>query len=496
MIQKEIIKNRHVIARLAAPHNSLLHGEFNSTKYSNESVDNQTSLLKNQYSWLREKNVFTAIEFISSAFLHGDISKAQDAFVFLKNELSLRSDIPILLQQLLIDENLTLFPEVSDNQEGVNKLRKLLIKYPWNSIRWVELAWHHLLLGNHYKAEKALLVAHYISPNTRYVIRALSRFYIHTNNFEKALYYATKNDIIKHDPWVLSNQIAISNMCKKTSRHTKNGIILLENTSIHPAALSELASELGTMDYIAGNTKKGRKKFQQSCIKPHENAMAQISWVNRNIGHAGNHEFMYTHTDNDYEAQIYTLMTEKPDWKKIFEITQKWVAYQPFSKPPIYFGSTIAASLLDDYSSAMNLLSAGFAINSNDNIIINNMIYTYTLMGEKKKANNMLPLINNKKLTDYEKVCLLATKGLIEYRFGNVQKGKTLYIEAELLSKKVNKDLYYTALAHHAREEKRIGNNIDYFISILKKGTETSKDSFLCAYIKKNNLLNEKSTAV
>jgi tetratricopeptide (TPR) repeat protein len=488
MIQEGIINNRHVIARLAAPINALHRGELNSMKPKDKNVDNHANLVKNQVSWVQEKNIFTAIEFISSAFLHGDLSKAQDAYIFLKSELNTHTDIPALVRNLLVDERVMLFPELGDAGREVNRLRKILIRYPWNSIRWVELAWHHLLLGNRKKAEKALLTAYRICPDNRYIIRSLSRFYIHTDDYDKALFYASRSDIVKSDPWVLSNQIAVSNICKRTSKYVKTGISFLDNTSFHPGSLSELASELGTMDYFSGHAKKGKLKFHQSCIEPHENAMAQIAWVNKKMGLVGNHELAYAHADNDYEAQIYTKVAKNPDWMSVFNVTTKWAAYQPFSRPPIYLGSTIASSILEDYPAAIQLLNAGYEINNKDNTLINNLVYTYALMGKEHEARGKLRLINNKKMTDAEKICLTATKGLVEYRFGEVEKGRFLYSEAMRLAKMKSKRLYYNALAHLANEERRIGRNINSIVDELQKGEDYTKAGLVSAYIQKKNL--------
>jgi len=490
MIQEWRIPNRHVIARWnpLSIANSL--GELSSTKHSDIKVDSTQSHNDARLRWNLDKNIFTAIDFVSSAFLHGDMSEVQDARSLIQKSVNERIDIPILVRKLLVvDEEDSLFSQPYGQRAEIAKMKKHLIKYPRDCVRWAELAWHYLLQGQLNRAERALLVAYGLNPNNRYIIRSITRLYVHLKELDKALRYASISDVVEFDPWTISNQIAVSNILGRPSKFIKSGRILLEDNSNNPRSLSELASELGTMDFASGNIKRGKRKFVKACESPHENALAQIFWISSKDTQTEQKEFEPIGVPYNYEAKVYSLLSEEPDWNNIFINVKEWAKYQPFSKTPIMLGSSIAASLLDDYTSALDILRIGHEINKNDPFIINNYVYTYALMGDEAKAKEKLALIDIASLRGQEQIIFKATRGLIEYRFGNAELGRSLYFKAaELAKKSGDMYLYYSALIHLAREEKRQGNRIDSLLAEVGKDDKYTRAVFLNSYMKKFEL--------
>jgi Tfp pilus assembly protein PilF len=484
MIQEGQIRNRHVIARWNPLHIAQSLGELNSVSNKSKSnyLDN-SSIKEYQTKWIINKNIFTAIDFASSALLHDDASVAQDAFDFIRKELDANTNLPPLVRRLLLDDNEAQRTALLVPRAEVNKLKKHLIEYPRDSIMWVELAWHYLVQGQLSQSERALRIAHNITPNNRHVIRSFSRFYVHTTDIDKAIYFATKNDIIKNDPWVVSNQIAISNTYGKTSWLVKHGVMLLNNSSINPGALSELASELGTMDFTSGDRKKGKKKFVQAYIMPHENAMAQISWVDKNIINVDIPDL--DNVPYNYEAKVHSLFCDSPNWDMIITNIKKWAKYQPISLKPITLGSYIAVNIIKNYELALELLRNGKALSKNDCTLVNNYIYTLILMGRYKEAESELASIDISAFKDRDRTSITATRGLMEYRYGDKDKGHAHYIEAAEMAKSSNNMTdYYYVLVHLAREQLRIGKDIGAILMEIDKGQKYTKDFLLNATIK------------
>jgi tetratricopeptide (TPR) repeat protein len=492
MIQDWRIRNRHTIARWNPLTTAQALGELNSMKTKNPNILSNTDSIEHYRSvWLKEKNLFAAIDFVSLAFIQGDVSIAQEAGQFISSKFNELSDMPVLMRKLLsADREDTIFTQIGIPVMEIARIKKYLINHPRDSIRWVELAWYYLIQGQNIKAEKALLIAYELTPNNRYIIRSISRFYLHMKEFDKALSYATRSDIVKNDPWTMSNQIAISNINRRTSKLVKPGILLLENKSISPRALSELASELGTMDFSSGNIKKGKRKFQQACCDPHENALAQVYWVDSNIASTGYIEEESRKVPFSAEAKVYAQLNNDPNWHTVLSYVNEWVEYQPFSKSPIILGSSVAASLLDDYNSSIDLLNIGYRVHKNDPMIINNYSYTYTLMGKENEAREKMSMINWRSLSDIERIVLTATRGLIEYRFGNASIGKTYYTNALTLAKEINDmNTYYSALMHLVYEERLIGNDVDGYIGELMKAIKYINNGVMKAFISKHGLL-------
>ena len=485
MIQEGNLRERHAIARWNPVNIAQTLGELDSVRVGSRQIDNSRELDEFRYEWLTEKNILSAMDYISAAYLNGDISAASDALSYMKSRIADGMHMPVLARELLM-------PSVDSLADMSNKgskleiglLKRYLIEHPRDSIMWAELAWHYLILGQFPQAERSLLIAYNISPNNRFVVRAISRFYVHTNDLDKAFYYATKSDITKYDPWTLSNQIAISNMHERTSRLLKNGALFLDNSSVNPGSLSELASELGTMDFSSGNRKKGRKKFQIACKKPHENALAQISWVDHHIGSVGTLALPERPAQCDFESKVYMQLTSTPNWDKIFDDILQWANYQPFSTKPVMMGSFITTNILNDFDAAISLLQHGYNVNKNDIQIKNNFIYTLLLMGQKEAADKIMQTIDVAKLTDQERIHIIATLGLYAYRFGTQAEGKAFYVEAADLAKHTDYMYeYYSVLVHLAREEKLKGNNIESFLQEIAKGREYTQECLFKATI-------------
>ena len=55
----------------------------------------------------------------------------------------------------------------------------------FNPIVWVELARLYIMHDQVEKAERALLTALHLAPDNRFVLRSATRFFIHTDQFEK-----------------------------------------------------------------------------------------------------------------------------------------------------------------------------------------------------------------------------------------------------------------------------------------------------------------------
>ena len=83
-------------------------------------------------------------------------------------------------------------------------------------------------------------------------------------------------------------------------------------------------------------------------------------------------------------------------------------------------------------------------------------MYALSLSNNTNEAEILYNKIKNSKLDrlNTTNICLTATKGLLNYRKGNIEEGRRLYIEAMDLAKKLDNDeLTNLALVNFAREE-------------------------------------------
>lgn len=126
----------------------------------------------------------------------------------------------------------------------------------------------------------------------------------------------------------------------------------------------------------------------------------------------------------------------------------------PFSKRPVMFGSNIATTILKDNNKSISILKTGLISHPNDPQIINNLAYAYAL---ENKPDIALTELNKLKETNYERTtqaCLIATKGLAQFRKGLPELGRENYLRAMEITKEINnKELNWIAILNYAREE-------------------------------------------
>lgn len=353
---------------------------------------------------------------------------------------------------------------------------------------WVELSREYTILGQYEKAKKAIQTAYGLSPNNRAVLRAIARFYTHISDHEQALYYLRQSSIVNNDPWVLAAEISISNVLRKTSNKIKVARQIVESNNFTPLSISELASELGTMEIYSGNSKLGKKRLKTASIEPFENAAAQLAWINNNVCNISSIIFSFPSSiECNFEAHTL-LCLKNQDWVCAQKAAGLWQEYQPFSHNVALISSFISSDYLQDYDTAIKSIKCGLLSNPNNVDLMNNYIYALILSGNieaaKKEYQHALSFDSG---SEKKSVSLLATGGLLQYRCGNSQEGKRMYIDAiEQLKNDGKPELVFRATLCLAREEKLIGNSIDILLneinspknSIFKKQYQRIIDNY------------------
>lgn len=470
MIQPGGQSERHALPRWSGIQTAKKLGELASAKLPTVEQQNigQGSLQELLLQWENEKNLPLAMEIISTAKLlqaEDDISKIVE---FAKDAAhSVESDTP-LLKSLLYDVEFD-GEETSAHAERseINRIKSALRSYPRNPLLWCELSRQYTIVGHKKKSEQAILTAYGLAPENRTILRSIARFYTHIGDLERALYYLRKSALLLEDPWILSAEVALTNKISKTSKNIKRGRSMLINANFQPVALSELASELGTMDFFAGNSKQGKQKFEIAIKSPHENAVAQIAWVNENAHKVDSIIESLPSINYNFEAETRWHFYAH-DWQKAFGLARSWQDYQPFSREPALVSSFIATDFLENYQEAEGILGRGLLSNPCDSGLLNNYAYVLILSGKIAEAERVL-LYTEKLCQQDDYIPLIATTGLLSYRIGDAETGRKLYTKAINASKsKNNSDLLYRAVLCYAREEKRCGGSITDLLKIIE----------------------------
>lgn len=468
MIQSGNQKERHALPRWSSLNTAKELGEMSPTKekaISSSGLDDR-ELVELLGEWKQEKSLPLAVEIISAAKLSMSDEDISEVLIYARNAAAEIKESNPLLKELLFDSENSNVCKTDAHQICIANIKKSLVAQPRNPLLWSELSREYTIMGQEKKSERAIHIAYNLAPENRTVLRAIARFYAHNGDVGQALFYLRNSALLKTDPWIVSSEIAFSNEMGRTSPNIKLGQRMVLDKKYHPLAISELASELGTMDFVAGNSKQGKRKLELATQFPHENAIAQITWINKNACNVESIMRSIPDTSCNFEAETRWYY-DAQEWEKALELANLWQEYQPFSREPAMVSSFVATDFLMDYQKAEITLCRGLNSNPTDYRLLNNYVYVLALSGQLDKANDAFLRAEKYSPDDY--IPLIATAGLLNYRQGNVELGKAFYLKAIDTSKQKNSiDLVYRATLCFAREEKRCGHPVGYILSSVE----------------------------
>jgi hypothetical protein len=375
------------------------------------------------------------------------------------------------------DENLfECMLSIDEIYKKIAGLKHKIIDYPSNPILYVELSRYYISIGQIEQAVSAINKALFLGKNNRFILRSAARLHLHLSDIEQALQIIKKNDLIKNDPWLLASEISISSMLKRNSGYIKRGLDILESGNFSNASLSELASSIGTVEYLNGSNKKSKKLFHKSLIDPNDNSRAQAEWAaSKSLIQDSDLLNMHILTKNNFYESCALSSFNRKEYADSIRFASDWIEDMPFAKRPVLFASSISTTHLKNYELSEKILKIGLQANPQDAQLINNIAYACALNNEIKKAEDYLALIKSNFVIDKTtEICLLATKGLVNFRKGLYESGRDLYLSAIEKSNENNDSptLKSTAILNYAREELLINpkakEQIDQLLSKIK----------------------------
>lgn len=456
------LKERRVIPNWRDYKRTLQLGELIN---SNNSVQKLSiNINRSIADWKNHENIGTAADLINSSFISGiNNSDVQNAINYIKQneqksspsllelvgmiEIEAKSSNKIVNNSLLeknVDsvEEFQYFINNKAFDKVIGKTKKRAKEELKNPIVWVELARLYSMRGLEKKAEKAILIALHLAPNNRFVLRSATRFFIHNENYEGAIYYLKRSENIKNDPWLISAHIATSSIMGRFSPLIKKGQSLISSEEFSNFELTELASSLGTLEFKDGSYKKAKRFFEKSLLAPNDNSLAQLEWVSRDDGRFKFNPLLFENVINPFEARALEFL-HRGNWNLAFENTIKWFLDVPFSKRPVVMGSYIAGSLLKDKNAAKILCEVGLQANPNDPTLLNNMVYTIATSEDLVMLDNYLQKmleVNPKDLPVERQITYKATLGLASIRKSEIEIGVKLYKNAILQARETKKE--------------------------------------------------------
>ncbi|KQR80291.1 hypothetical protein ASF98_18525 [Arthrobacter sp. Leaf337] len=190
----------------------------------------------------------------------------------------------------------------------------------------------------------------------------------------------------------------------------------------------------------------------QATIEPTENAAAQIEFESQRGGFTAPKAVLQP--QGSFEAAAIEARGRE-DWNNAIEAGQSWQMDQPFAVEPAMFLSYVAAVGAEDYAAAERAARIGRVANPKDPMLANNLVFALANQDKKIDVDELLSRSAPPR-DSREEAVHNATRGLVAFRAGDVQQGRTYYS----LATKQSLDLNFPgqaalAASYWAREEIR-----------------------------------------
>jgi Flp pilus assembly protein TadD len=310
----------------------------------------------------------------------------------------------------------------TDSRERIGSLRSALRAEPRNSLRWVDLAREHLILGDVDKSNKAMRIALNLAPHNRFVLRSASTLLVQNNDLEQALVVLGKSPRAMVDPWLLAPQIAITDLAETRQSVVRAARRVLEDD--HPAIdLAELRAALGTLEIGSGSHRRGRQYLRWSLDSPTENALAQVEWSSQNLNQSMIGE-MPTTVPRAFEAQARRASFEAR-WADGIQQSLRWCEDQPFGFEPYIHGS-FSACEDEQWTVAIDFARNGVKLHPQNMMLLNNLAFAQIGAGYLVEAADTL-LRARETPERGNGIVRAATEAQFLFRVGDESRGRRRY---------------------------------------------------------------------
>jgi tetratricopeptide (TPR) repeat protein len=368
-------------------------------------------------------NPFIASDIMGAAYVVGEVRIATEMARHVKKSSILLKPTIELANRILHGEDAV--RPVDNIQIRISQLKRKLYQSPKNPLLSVELARLYTIKGQLEKASRSIVTALALAPSNRYVIRSAARFYIHCGDLESAWHYVKRALALCYDPWIDATLINIGLMLKKSPpQSSRKTPMTVPDASVF--CYSELLESHGILELNSGNEQKAKKCFKVAWKDPSENVVTHGEWVLRNIltGLLSSVK-LDLHSSPEAEAwNHFGMLNLEPSMNAI----RDWGLQEPFSRHPWLLGSAVACHL-SRYQEAAEQAKLGLLANPRDFLLHNNLAFALIKSGKRQEAEAVLKSSPEPE-PGAEVVVDLATRALLEYKNGNIVKGRCLYLEA------------------------------------------------------------------
>ena len=392
--------------------------------------------------WNNHHSLYRAGDLISAAITNGnkDSSAIKDAasYILDREEISTNTLISSARTILGVEDKKTQSKidiqrlrectAIDDIRQKIHIIRQRLQVMPYNPFLYVDLSRAYLMIGQTQKAEEAILSALHYGETNRFVARSAARFFLHTQDIDRAYEVIRAKGAVSSDPWLMAAEITINMLRGKSSNYVTKGRNIIESGNCSPFGFTELASSIGTLELTSGAHRNSKKLFRKALINPNDNSLAQVQWVNSFEPLSVN---LNLPVRNAYEVNTFEKVV-KGDIVGAMHEAVSWICDMPFAHKPVNIGFDISTNQLHDYELALAILDVGLQSDESSPFLLNNKAYCLARANKINEAKEAFAKLTSLQIDDsfIWKVCLPATEGLIHYRSKELVLGSLKYKEA------------------------------------------------------------------
>lgn len=390
-------------------------------------------------AWISEKSIINAADLVDAAISAQQYDAASNAAMFILSQH--RTSAPMLIdaarQVLRLKDDrpaapLTLNDEL-DNKKIYSQIRRLklhLLDHYRDSLSCLELSRLYTIVGQHGKAQKFIDRSLAGSVDNRYIIRCATRFFVHTDQRERALEVISQSSSVRRDPWVQAAEVAVSDLCGRAPRWALQRWKALSNHTLLPVHFSELAAGLATFEHRNGAKDKHVKRLLDiSLTNPTDNTLAQAQWFKGRGGINITPDPSLFGMTLASEARTQAAY-EGRNYSSAISHAQTWLRDDPLSISAALSGSYISLIYLSDYDKAIAFADVGLRSHHNDVMLINNKLVALASSGRLSEARQLMPLHEHLSMSRERVPYLHAARGLIAFKEGHLDNGREHYTKA------------------------------------------------------------------
>lgn len=316
---------------------------------------------------------------------------------------------------------------IARGNDFIREARKLLSIDFRNPILLMDIARELTAKGQETAALRYVRTAVGLAPQSRFVIRSATRYYLHTGEHELAHDLLRKSVLLRSDPWIQASEIAVATVRGRTSSIAKQTISALTSEKLISANKSELASAVATVELLSGSEKKAKKLFQQALFQPNDNSLAQAEWAATRLRLVVNEVALRTPFSFEANSNNAYRRLQLGD---AIEHAKYWSEDEPFASRPL---DTLCHlfCLEGKYSEAREAAEKAIKVDGGHSFSSNlNLLFTKIQSGDVDVAYTDLIRLGKHPEAKGHAIQLLANAGALAYATGDLKLGSEFYQRA------------------------------------------------------------------